>query len=563
MVRSFGGADCVTAARLSSELNPRREAATIARMRLTALGLLALAGCNEFWGLGDVRLKDGGGFVDGDPDNPRIRLTSQITRTRDQGFADPMLDYAPLDPPPSVQLGRIGEALEAADYGPDGTVKYPVALAGSTWRLVYTLADGIPREVHWSPPAGDLVAHIVEPLLGRPQRLPVPPGSGYRITPTGSPGQHTLSRVFTTGIWTEGETPMPLPGATFDYDFGAKAQSLSGPRGAPESAAFDHAVLADFQNLNGCRVATGVATFVVPDLVAGMLSPPDPQPPYFGPDKQAILDLAGPDPVDTRLQDVLGARASGANLDRMEYGYVPSLGVFGFSKPVPEQSLGFFLPGPRMIAFADCRFTPGLAQFQTPTFADPPELRGRFPHVVHVEVANQRTVSQGLVTLTSGFSAVLASSSYQFTSEFLVAAPTRITLHRGGSQIADLENDADGTALPPGTGLLELRLEVEIAPNLGVDYFDVTLYSIPNNKLDRQRVYTVTERTLMLDPSFLVPDTEYVFEVRAYRGRPEITRANFAANTYPQYAATIFTRTFRTPPSRACWGVPACQAGER
>ncbi len=459
-----------------------------------------------------------------------------------------MLEYAPLDPPPAVQLGPTDGPLQAAEYEADGTVAYPVELTGSTWRLVYTLPDGVPREVHWSPPAGDLVAHIVEPLLGRPQRLPVPPGGGYTITPVGSPAQHTMSRVFTTGIWTEGETPMPLPGATFNYDFGAKALSLSGPFGAPERAAFDHAVLADFQNVNGCRVATGVATFVVPDLVAGMLSAPDPQPAYVGPDKQAILDLAGPDPVDTRLQNVLGARASGANLDRMEYGYVPSLGVFGFSKPASEQSLGFFLPGPRMIAFANCRFTPGLAQFQTPVFADPPELRGRFPHVVHVEVANQRTINQGLVTLTSGFSAVLASSRYAFTSEFPVAAPTRITLHRGGAQIADLENDADGTTLPAGTGLLELRFEVEAAPTLGVDSFEITLYAIPNNKLDRQRVYTVTERKLMIDPSFLVPDTEYVLQVRSYRGRSDIARGNFAIHTYPQYAAMIFTRTFRTRP---------------
>jgi hypothetical protein len=199
-----------------------------------------------------------------------------------------------------------------------------------------------------------------------------------------------------------------------------------------------------------------------------------------------------------------------------------------------------------MIAFANCTLPPATSLYQTPAFADPPELRGRFPHVVHVEVAHQRTV--GLVTLISGFSAVLASSSYMFTSEFLVAAPTRITLHRGLTQIADLENDADRTVLPAGTGPLELKFEVESNPLLGVDYFDITLYAIPNNKLDRQRVYTVTDRRLSIDPTFLVPDTEYVFEIRSYLGRPDIARANFAINTYPQYAATIFTRTFRTPP---------------
>jgi hypothetical protein len=122
-----------------------------------------------------------------------------------------------------------------------------------------------------------------------------------------------------------------------------------------------------------------VAAFVVPDLVAGNLSAPDTQPDYIGRDKQAIVYLFGPDPVDDRLGAVLGARTSGANRNRMEYGYVPSLGVFGFSRPAPESSLEFVLPGPPMISFANCSFAPFLTMFQAPTFADPPELRNRFP----------------------------------------------------------------------------------------------------------------------------------------------------------------------------------------
>ena len=62
-------------------------------------------------------------------------------------------------------------------------------------------------------------------------------------------------------------------GVTFNYDFNAKAKSLSGPLGAPESARFDHGVLADFRidGATGCRVTTGQAAFVVPDRVSRMV----------------------------------------------------------------------------------------------------------------------------------------------------------------------------------------------------------------------------------------------------------------------------------------------------
>jgi len=515
-------------------------------MRYVALGLLAAAGCNQIWGLAPV-----------DPDRPpgdgpdgggelRFRLTAQITKTTSAGYVDQNLDYGPIVPPPAVQIGLLNDRLDPIMYSADGALSYPADFVGKTWRVVYTLEDGIPREVHWSPPGGDLLGHIVEPLFGRAERLPVPAGGGYTITPVGSPAQHTLTRVFTTGIWTEGSFPSTITTAKVDYDFGTKAVSLSGPLGAPEKAKLDHAVLADFKLQNGCRISSGTAAFPVPDLVAGTLTPPDSQPVYVGADKQVRLALGGPQPIDARLQGLLGTRAGASDLHRMEYGYTPSLRVFGFSK-VPAPVLDFYLPGPQMIALANCTFA-NTSLYQSELFADPPELRDRFPRVVHAEVVNQRV--RGVVTLTSGFSTVLTSSDYNFSSDFLVAAPINLRLLQGGAQIADLENLADEpTPLAFTSGTLELTFDVETNSQLAADYFDLTLHSIqPTGTLTRQRVYTVTERKLTIDPTFLLPDTEYVFEVRAYRGRPDITRANFAINTYPQYAATIFTRTFKTPP---------------
>lgn len=518
-------------------------------MRPHLLALLALAGCNEIWGLDrDVTLAPGGDGPDGGPDQPRIRFTAQITKTTATGYVDAMLDYAPIDPAPAVQLGLVGGPLEPATYAPDGTVEYPARFVGQLWRLIYTLEDGIPREVHWSPPAGDLVAHLVEPVFGRLERAPVPPGSGYLITPNGSPPQHTLTRVFTTGVWTEGVSTGTSTGVTFVYDFATKAVPMSGPLGAPERAKSDFAALADFRILNGCRVASGAAAFPVPDLVAGMHTAPPLQPSYESANKQVRLMLGGPAPIDARLKDLLGDRAGMTNLSRMQYGYVPSLGVFGFSKPVPAPVLDFRLPSPRMIAFASCTVPENAGTYQTEAFADPADIRDRFPPVVHVEVVNQRV--RGATTLTSGFSGVLTSSDYNFSSGFLVAAPVNLRLEQNGAQIADLDDLAqEGAPVPLGADPVDLAFDLEVSPLLAADYFDVTLYLIEpqTGALALQRVYTITDRKLRIEPSFLQPNKEYAFELRAYRGRPVAARADFSVNTYPQYAATIFSRIFKTP----------------
>ncbi len=477
---------------------------------------------------------------------PRIRLTAQIAKTTAEGFVDPNLEYRPITPAPKVELGLVGEALQTATYDEtDGTVEYPADFVGQRWRLVYTLDGGVPREVQWSPPVGAAQPpHLVEPLLGRLERKPVPVNSGYSITPTGTRLPHTQTRVLTTGIWTEGVSGA-FAGGTFTYDFNAKAVSLSGPFGAPEMAKLDHAVLAHFQTAGGCRSAVSVATFVVPDLVENSLTAPAVQPMYVAADRNVTVRMSGAQPIDSRLRTLLATRATPSNLNRMEFGYAPSTGVLGFSRPASEPVIDFFLPGPVMIAFANCTFSQGTSPVMVPALADPPELSGRFPRVVHVEIANQRM--RNLVTLTSGFSAAVASSNYDFNADFSVAAPIKATLHRGGAQIADLDTATDGDTLPAGEGPLELAFEVEPDASLAADYFDVTLYTLQTTRLVKQRVYTVTDRKVTLDPAALRAGTEYVLEIRAYRGLPQIGLGDFALSTYPQYAASIFTRTFKAP----------------
>lgn len=504
------------------------------------LGLLAAAGCNQIWGLSQVDLAP-----EEPPPQPQVRLTLQIAQTNAEGSEDPTLVYAPLTPAPAVQLGLIGEALVDAPYNADGSVDYPLEFADQRWRLVYTLDGGVPREVQWALPASNPAPHLVEPLVGRLERKDVPVNAGYAITPTGASLQYNQPRVFTTGLWTEGVVPGTFSGTTFNYDFSTKAVPLSGRLGAPEKARVDRGVLASYQTTGTCRHASSVTTFIVPDLVANTRTSPDMQPAYYTADEEVEILFGGPELIDFRLTNLLRSRGGGMILRRMEFGLSPSIAVPGFAKPPPAQANDFLLPGPQVIALAHCTIPAGASSGMIPALAHPADLNGKFPQIVHVEVANQRT--RGSVTLTSGYSAVVASGSFAFESKFLVAGPLGAKLYRGADPIADLDEGADGTMLPAGDGPLELAFEVETKPTLASHYFDVTLYALQGAKLEKRRVYTIIDRKLTIDPAILIRGTEYVFEIRAYHGTPQAGRGDLALHTDPQYAASVFTRTFLAP----------------
>ncbi len=83
------------------------------------------------------------------------------------------------------------------------------------------------------------------------------------------------------------------------------------------------------------------------------------------------------------------------------------------------------------------------------------------------------------------------------------------------------------------------------------DYFEVVVYRVQNG-LHPERVYMstdlpairVTPVKLTIDPTVFVPNTEYVFAIRTYRGRPDAPSGDFRRATYPQAVGTVFTRSF-------------------
>ena len=58
-----------------------------------------------------------------------------------------------------------------------------------------------------------------------------------------------------------------------------------------------------------------------------------------------------------------------------------------------------------------------------------------------------------------------------------------------------------------------------------------------------EHIYTVTEPTLTIDHAFTA-GVEYVFEIRAYNGAPDVRLADFTRYMPAQASAVVWTRTF-------------------
>jgi hypothetical protein len=181
-------------------------------------------------------------------DMTHVVLDWQIDTVLASGDPDPVIRFAPIDPAPRVRIAPIDGPFDIVQttYSPsDGSIPIPREYLNTTWRLEYTLAGGVPHEVQWAPE--DKQGHLTVPVFGRLQREPVPMGSGYTITPI-TVTSYSHPRVFTTGLWTEGVASNYLmsDGGRVDYDFYNDTRSLSGPRGRPDPALGDRALLVDF-----------------------------------------------------------------------------------------------------------------------------------------------------------------------------------------------------------------------------------------------------------------------------------------------------------------------------
>ena len=500
-------------------------------------GLLALVGCNQIFGLTPTKAYDAS--IDGVLDMPHVVLDWQIATLFASGAPDPMIRFAPIDPVPTVRIAPIDGPFDRdrATYSAgDGSILIPRAYVNTTWRLEYTLADGIPHEVQWAP--DDKLGHLTVPVFGRLARDPVPVGGGYRITPVTPPGSYTFPRVFTTGLWTEGvATPS---GTSVDYDFSG-ATSSSGPNGRPDPTLGDHALVVDYiaDGSTGCRIAVGSAALGSAAIQPGVHTT---QMPTWDAGRKPVMGAPVAFTFITRLGTGLGKLQTNFSsaLSLLLFGAAASTDMPGLAgTPESATLLGALFPVPVMQTLLKCPYnTSPLPQTAQPAMLD------AFPPVLHVQLVDTRQVLG--VTLSSGMETVIASvPGTGFTMAFPAAIPTQFQLATPASGVVDLAGTTDQLAVGAPTGSFVLSFTPEAAAGLRADYFDVVVHRIAGGALSTERIYTVTAPTVRIDGALFAPGADYVFEVRSYKGHPKAQHGDFAPVDYPYGAAIVFTRTFK------------------
>jgi hypothetical protein len=533
-------------------------------MRCVAgVGFLALVGCNQIFSLAPTREFDAAISVDVIPDLPHVELTWQVASVLPSGMPDPAITFAPIMPAPDVRIAMLDGPWEPATYSPsDGWILIPRSYVATTWRLEYTIVDGVtapvPHEVQWAPE--DKLGHLTIPLFGRVARDPLPADGAYKIKPSGVLVAYSNPAVVTTGMWTEGTGRLDAgdpTGKTVDYAF-TRATALSGKKARPDPARGDRAFLLDYivgtaGVEKDCQIAVGG---VMLDSSAVQTGVPAAQTPTMSWDtmrsaaKTNLFDLG----VLGRLQGALGARHAPVT-GSVLVGHVPSVSMPGLAGtrasalPIPPASvMPTILPIPVMVPALQCPYSanptdahPGIPP---PATLVPPGMAG-FPRVVHMQLIDSRSVLG--VGLPSGMATVIALGTSEVDIEFPAPLATRTTLRTPSGSTVDLDGDSEQVAVGSTAGTFQLDFMSETGTRLRADYHDVVLHRLDGPTLTSERIYTVTAPTVRVDGSLLRPNSTYVFEIRTYKGHPSAARGDFAPVDYPYGAAVVFTRTFKTP----------------
>lgn len=543
-------------------------------MRCVAgVGLLLLGGCNQIFGLTPARTFDAS--IDVTPDTPHVLFTWQLATIQMSGAPATALSYPPFDASfaPQIRIATLDGPFEHADYltSPEMMAGWiPIrdrSYIGTTWRLEYTFPGGdpqllcgaplrpcnAPHEVQWAPePRFDQLGHLTVPRVGPTDRRSPPLGSGYKITPTNFSGGYTNPRVLTTGLWTDGLIQSPPSGSTVDYDF-SSAISLSGPTGRPDDVPGARAMLVDFVidttqppgPIPCPRVAAGSAT-IDPTLQAGVHTV---QTVNWNRNTRSVDAQAIDTTILQRLtmDPLLGAGTSQPPQQSVVlYGAVPSIEFPGLAG-IPPAFASVKLPVPAMQILLQCQYN----RNPLPNINSPAPLDD-FPRVLHAQLVVTRPVLN--VTLAAGLETVIASSAAGgFKIAFPAPLATKMTLNTP-TGVIDLTGPNDQIPIGSPAGSVTLTFTPDTSTtDVRADYHDVILYKIDSSGLTPVRIFTVTTPPqaqtgpqVHIDGSLLSPATDYVFEIRTYKGHMMAPHGDFAPVDYPYGAAIVFTRTFKT-----------------
>ena len=512
-------------------------------MRIAVLGALALtSGCNWVFGLDAVRLTDAQ-INDAPPDArlPTVKLSAISPMLDSSGVMTGQAIYAPITPAPVVQYGRRGEALVDTVYlGEEVPVGYDLAESTETWRLVYTLAGGIPHEVHWKPSVTMHPGHAVVLQLAPNERDPAPATGTFTLDATNAPTVWAMPRLYTTNTWTLDASPPPdgtIPSRITSNFAGMFTRPIAGSKRKPDPVK-DFEVLLDYDDTaatNRCTVVKGSASFHI-DLSDG--SSIDAVPPTFladpkpgnnlltGPGFETIANLAGANGLAlgdiTRYQVVTYGPGGGIPLHQQTETDVP-------------------LPIPVGILLAKCTDGPDTV----PTFGYPSRVVFATTGTV-MYATSALSIADGGPSVRNGLETSIVGSrtpsSGPFNADFSNAAfATEPTVDTTSVNIT-----GPGTVLvPPGAATAALDFSLSVMTPI-VDLYEATLYRVDGAALTPIREFTFTEKPLLFNRDQGQPaGTHYVFAIRVIRGASaSAVNADFSVWGNTQWLGVTHTQAF-------------------
>lgn len=523
-------------------------------LALTSLtSLVSLAGCNWVFGLEPVTLTDAAaGDVPIDARLPTVKLSAITPMLTGDGSTTMQASYVPITPAPRVQYGRIGQPLVDTQYtSVDVPVGYDFAEATETWRLVYTLAGGVPHEVHWRPSAISHPGHATVLQLTPNDREAVPTPGTFALDATGAPSTWEAPRVYTTNTWTvdPGAAPDTVVATRIKSDFASMfTTAMAGPKRKPDPNK-DLEVLLDYDTTaasNRCAVAKGSAAFHI-DLATG--TSPDASPPAYSStllvDKYTITgDASG---LLINLTAASGVPLSGySRIQAVTYGPAGNIPLHHqreIAEPLPIS-----LPIPVGILLAKCIDAPvteppdQLPRFNLPTRAALATVGSLGFVTTPITLANgQVAIQNGLVTSSVGTGTSFTTS---FANAAFAAAPTV-----DGTSV-NVKTEASEVALSGGGSTALLDFEIVGGATPLADFYEATLYRVDGARLVPVREFTFTEKPLRFDRDQGQPSgSKYVFGIHVIRGASaNVANGDFSVWGNTQTLGVTYTQIFTLAP---------------
>ena len=533
------------------------------RRRIGLALLAASAGCNQLFGIKST---------DRTPDAPPLTYAGKM-QWASAGATDGDTDVFPIGneavdaDPPHIQVGPMlgmGDLAEAPYDVATGEFKFGFMLAGQPWRLVYTLpGDSVTHELQWNVKTPDLVV----PRFTRKDLMPAPPGSGYDVQPTPSPG-FALPMVATSGAYTwTFAAAADYSSTELRYPFPERAIPIEGPLAAPDAS--DWILTTDWSPLDSNNdrmqvVGWGIATNA--PLTANALTPVTPAW-QTGP-LVTIKPLLNPQSAQNRIQAALGPLAldgGGQPLafgQHQTYGLSPNTAIYGFAPGAPDcgmpkQGMDADLSG------VDCLGTPALIPLlEDKVFDQSPKVpkldTAMIPNrpVMYARVTQART-EHGVV-LTSGIQSLVLAPATPVDMETIDVLSTTVAsavlvdrIKLDDVELSGATGDADAGAATTSPRTLTFNPRLGQDSSIGrADDFVITLYEIQHPdvtgaKLHTVRVYHVTDYAagVTIDGSLLTPGL-YVFAITVRIGMQNAASGDFQTVTYPLGESTAFSRSF-------------------